>query len=252
MEIYNNFAKIYDAFMAETPYEQWANFVFSVLEQNKIDAKLVCEVGCGTGNLTALLSTRFDMIGVDLSPDMLLVAREKNAQNDSNILYLEQDMLELELYGTVDSIVCMCDTLNYLADIDEVCEFFKLCNNYLNPNGLLIFDVNTEYKFKHIYKDNTFSDNLECGSYIWKNAYIEDEGVNVYDVTFFSLDEETGLFEKFEEYHEEKSFTLSELKEALENAGMEFVRACNLDFTDVTDTSERMYIIAKEVGKNYE
>ncbi len=249
MDIYNNFAKVYDAFMSDVPYEKWVDFLESIWEEYNLEPKLVCDLGCGTGTLTGILAEKYDMIGIDLSSDMLMIAREKNFEQGTNILYLEQDMREFELYGTVDSIICMCDSLNYLTEKKDVIDVLKLCNNYLNPKGLLVFDLNTEHKFKNIYGSKTFADNTDVGSYIWINEYIEEEKINVYDVNFFIHDDETNMYEKFDEYHEERAYSLDEVKEMLDTAGLDFVKACDINFNDVTQTTTRMYIIARERGK---
>ncbi len=249
MDIYNNFAKVYDSFMSDVPYDKWTSFLEKVWQDYDINPKLICDLGCGTGSLTQILAKTYDMIGIDISPDMLMIAREKNMENDTNILYLEQDMREFELYGTVDSIVCMCDSLNYLTEKEDVIDVFKLCNNYLNPKGLLIFDLNTEYKFKNVYGSKTFADNTDVGSYIWINDYIEEEKINVYDVNFFIYDDEAEMYEKFDEYHEERAYSLDEIKEMLQIAGLDFVKACDINFEEVTETTKRMYIIARERGK---
>ncbi len=250
MDIYNNFAKVYDTFMSEVPYSKWERFLTRVWEKYDLAPKLMCELGCGTGNLTSRLAKNYDMIGIDISPDMLMIAREKNAEEGTNILYLEQDMCEFELYGTVDSIICMCDSLNYITEKEDVVQVFKLCNNYLNPEGLLIIDLNTEYKFKNVYGQNTFADNSEYGSYIWNNTYIEEDKINVYDVAFYVYDEEADMYERFDEYHEERAYSLDEIKGMLKEAGLQFVEACDIGFNPINETTERMYIIAKEYGKN--
>ncbi|MFV0519203.1 MAG: class I SAM-dependent DNA methyltransferase [Lachnospirales bacterium] len=249
MNIYNNFAKVYDSFMVDTPYDDWISFLEKIWKNYNLNPKLILDLGCGTGTLTQKLAKKYDMIGIDLSEEMLTFARDKNDKEKTKVLYLQQDMCEFELYGTVDSIYCLCDGINYLTEKEDVIETFKLCNNYLNPKGLLIFDLNTEYKFKNVYGNNVFADNTEVGSYIWINEYDEDEKINVYDVNFFVLDENTSMYEKFDEYHEEKAYSLDEIKEMLALANLDFVKACDINFNDITETTERMYIIAQERGK---
>lgn len=249
MGIYNNFAKVYDSFMSDVPYDEWVDFLEQIWAKYEINPKLVLDLGCGTGTITQKLTNKYDMIGLDISAEMLSFAREKNEKNNTNVLYLEQDMCEFELYGTVDSIYCLCDGFNYLTEKEDIVNTLKLCNNYLNPKGLLIFDLNTEYKFKEIYGDKVFADNTEAGSYIWINEYDEADKINIYDVNFFILDENTSMYEKFDEYHEERAYSLEEIKEMLDLANLEFVLACDINFKEINITTERMYIIARERGK---
>ncbi|MDR2751253.1 MAG: class I SAM-dependent methyltransferase, partial [Clostridiales bacterium] len=141
---YQRFARVYDLFMADTPYGSWACYIKSAWARHGVNPGLVLDLGCGTGSLSALLREMgCDMIGVDASEEMLSEAYGKT----EGILLLKQDMRELDLYGTVASIVCFCDSLNYLTDDGDLLKVFKLCHNYLDPGGLFVFDVNTYKKY---------------------------------------------------------------------------------------------------------
>ena len=151
MEAYTGFADLYDIFMDNVPYIEWTKLVTDILTKYKINDGIILELGCGTGIITELLADEgYDMIGVDLSEDMLNVAMEKRMENGLDILYLCQDMREFELYGTVAATISLCDSLNYITDITELVQVFKLVNNYLDPGGIFLFDFNTprEYQSK--------------------------------------------------------------------------------------------------------
>ena len=179
MEMYEDFALVYDRFMDETPYEEWCQFVVGRLKQDQITDGILLDLGCGTGSMTELLAKQgYDMIGVDLSDSMLDIAMEKRAQSGHNILYLQQDMREFELYGTVRAVICLCDSLNYLLEEDDLLTTFKLVNNYLDPNGLFIFDFNTVYKYETVIGDSTIAENREDCSFIWENYYDPEEEIN--------------------------------------------------------------------------
>ena len=248
MEAYSDFASVYDTFMDETPYEDWADFLHELLKEDGIEEGLVLDLGCGTGSLTRLLAAKgYDMIGVDYSPQMLQIAMDK--EDDSDILYLLQDMREFELYGTVAAVVSVCDSVNYITEPEELCDVFKLVNNYLDPKGLFIFDFNTEYKYSQVIGDSVIAENRDECSFIWDNYYDEESKINEYDLTIF-VREEQDLFRKFEEVHYQRGYTLAEMKELLEQAGLCFVRAIDSDTKgEVCDTSERVYVIARECGK---
>ena len=146
MGSYENFAGVYDELMDNVPYEEWAQFILNLLQDRKITEGLVLELGCGTGKLMTLLGkVGFDMIGVDNSVEMLQIAKEKTSQD---FLYLLQDMREFELYGTVKAVISVCDSVNYITKKEELRKVFQLVNNYLDPEGLFIFDFNTEYKYR--------------------------------------------------------------------------------------------------------
>lgn len=250
MDAYTDFANVYDTFMDETPYEEWCEFLVQKLEEYKVPKGLVLDLGCGTGTLTELLSKEgYDMIGVDNSSQMLSIAMEKREQSGENILYLLQDMREFELYGTVGAVISVCDSLNYLLEEEDLVETFRLVNNYLDPKGLFIFDFNTVYKYEEVIGDTTIAENREDCSFIWENYYHEEEQINEYDLTIF-VKEEEDVFRKFRENHFQRGYQLEQMKEALQQAGMEFVTALDADtHEEVTAISERIYCIARECGK---
>ena len=131
MEAYTSFAKVYDMFMDNVPYEEWCSHLCGMLREDGIENGLILDLGCGTGSLTELLAGEgYDCIGVDLSADMLEIAMEKREQSGHDILYLEQDMREFELYGTVRAVICVCDSLNYIMEEEDLLQVFRLVNNY--------------------------------------------------------------------------------------------------------------------------
>lgn len=251
MEMYEDFALVYDRFMDETPYEEWCQFVVGRLKQDQITDGILLDLGCGTGSMTELLAKQgYDMIGVDLSDSMLDIAIEKRAQSGHNILYLQQDMREFELYGTVRAVICLCDSLNYLLEEDDLLTTFKLVNNYLDPNGLFIFDFNTVYKYETVIGDSTIAENRKDCSFIWENYYTAEDQINEYDLTIF-VKQQKDLFRKFTETHLQRGYTLETMKRLVEQSGLIFVEALDADtHGSVTETSERIYVIAREHGKN--
>lgn len=251
MEAYSGFASVYDLFMEDIPYQDWCEYLCGLLKRAGIEEGLVLELGCGTGTLTELLAGRgYDMIGLDRSEEMLEIAMRKKELSGVDILYLLQDMREFELYGTVRAVVSLCDSMNYLLEESELEQVFGLVNNYLDPGGLFIFDLKTDYFYKNCTGDQIFGENRENNSFIWENYYYEEECVNEYALTIFSK-VENGLYQKSEETHYQRAYPLETVKGLLEKAGMEFVTAYD-SFTDQApkDDSSRIYVIAKEHGKD--
>lgn len=249
MDAYTGFSKLYDLFMDNIDYEQWGNYLLSLLREYGVNTGIVLDMGCGTGTITEFLAGQgYDMIGIDSSYDMLEAASEKKIASGHDILYLNQDMREFELYGTVAAAVSICDSINYITEYEDLVKVFKLVNNYLDPEGFFIFDLNMEANFKKI-KDNTIAENREEGSFIWENTYYEDDCINEYALTIFAPCKD-GRYEKFEEIHYERAYSLEEIKAALKEAGMIFVTSYDA-FTrnPPSSDSERIYIIAKEHGK---
>lgn len=248
MDAYTGFAEVYDQFMMDVPYEQWRDIIINELKKASVEDGLLLDLGCGTGTLTGMLAQAgYDMIGVDGSEEMLMEAREKTDNPD--ILYLCQDMRAFELYGTVRAVVSTCDTMNYLLTPEDFIQTVRLVNNYLDPGGLFIFDLNTLYKFREVMGNTTIAESGEDASFIWDNYFDEETGRNEYDLTLF-IGREDGLFERQVEVHEEQGYTLEEVKGFLAAGGMEFVRVFDADTREEpTDTSEKVFFIAREKGK---
>lgn len=252
MEAYTSFAEVYDTFMDNVPYEEWAEYLTELLQEYDIEDGLVLDLGCGTGSLTEILATKgYDMIGADGSAEMLEIAMEKKAQSGHDILYLLQDMREFELYGTVRAVVSVCDCVNYITDEKELEQVFRLVNNYLDPEGIFIFDFNTEYKYKEILGEQTIAEDREDCSFIWDNYYYEDESMNEYELTLFIKERDSNLYRKYQEMHYQKAYTLDAMRELVEWSGLEFVTAYDAYTRKApTETSERVCVVAREHGKN--
>ena len=250
MDAYTGFAAVYDMFMDNIPYGEWCDYLTGLLREHGVEDGLVLDLGCGTGSMTELLAQAgYDMIGVDLSEEMLQIAMEKRAQSGHDILYLLQDMREFELYGTVRAVVSICDSMNYLLEWEELQTVCELVNNYLDPGGIFIFDLNTLYKYRELLGDSTIAEARDDGSFIWENTFDEEERINEYDLTLF-VREEGELFKRYQETHFQRAYTLEEVKRAIAGAGMEFVAAYDA-FTrqPPREDSERIYVIARECGK---
>ncbi len=230
--------------------EEKADDMSTALEQTgknlRQERNTVLDLGCGTGTLTELLAHKgYDMIGVDNAEEMLRIAMDKRERSGLDILYLLQDMRELELYGTVGAVVSVCDSLNYLLDEEDIVQTFARVNNYLYPQGIFIFDFNTVHKYAAVIGDATIAENREDCSFIWENYYHEGEEINEYDLTVFVA--EGTLFRRFQEVHYQRGYRLEQMKAFLSQAGLEFLEAFDADtHGKVTGESERIYVVARK------
>lgn len=292
MEAYTSFAYVYDTFMDNVPYGEWARHIREKLCEHGVTDGIVLDLGCGTGTMTERLAGYgYDMIGVDNSEEMLELAMEKKTESGYDILYLLQDMRGFELYGTVRAVVSVCDSVNYITEPDELEEVFRLVNNYLDPKGIFLFDFNTVHKYRDVIGDSTIAEDRGVCSFIWDNRYYEKEQINEYDLTLFIAEdfnpmenayvsertadsedallseegagdledtmfsEEEGgengsLYRRYTETHYQRGYTLAEIQELLERAGLVFIEAYHADTKETpNDTSERICVIARENGK---
>ncbi len=264
MEMYGDFAFVYDELMDNIPYEAWSRRLDALIRKfgvsvpgrgigSKLDSEknLVIDLGCGTGTLAELMyGMGYDVMGVDISEDMLNVAVQKKARTNSDIMYLRQDMRELELYGTAGTVYSACDALNYVLSEEELLEVFRRVNRFLFPGGIFIFDFNTEYKYRELIGDSIIAENREDCSFIWENHYDAGKMLNEYDLTVFvRLKGET--FRRFTEVHLQRGYTPEQMEALLIKAGMTVVTAADADTGGtVTPESARVYMVAREQGKN--
>lgn len=250
MDAYTGFAEVYDLFMDQVPYEKWSRRITEILKEYGIPDGLVLDLGCGTGSMTELLADAgYDMIGVDASEEMLELACEKRAGSGHDILYLLQDMREFELYGTMRAAVSICDSMNYILEEDDLLQVFSLVNNYLDPGGIFIFDLNTVYKYQEILGEQTIAEDREECSFIWDNFYDEEEMINEYDLTVF-VQEEGDLFRRYCETHYQRAYSLETVRALIEKAGMEVLAIYDaFTYNKPKPDSERVYFVAREHGK---
>jgi len=244
--MYDNFAYIYDRLMNDVDYSNLAGYIESIFRRYDLKPGLVLDLGCGTGSLCIELSKKgYEMIGIDLSLDMLACARQKALECEEDILFLNQDITNFELYGTVGAVVSLMDTINYITNKRSLERTFKLVKNYLDPGGIFIFDINTAYKFENVLADNVFYDIGDDVSYIWKNAYNRKSKICRFDLTFFVR--EGGLYRKFDEVHSERCYSIDELKEMIAASGLDVLDVFDdKTFNAPKKNSERVFFICRK------
>ncbi len=262
-EGYEAIAHVYDKLNAEIDYNAWADFVEACFAKYlSTPPKLLLDLACGTGSMTIALAKRgYDMIGIDGSANMLNEAFGRATQTPG-ILWLQQDMRSFELYGTVDAITCCLDSVNYLLSPNDLEKCFATVHNYLNPNGLFLFDMNTPYKFRHIYSNNAYilEDVLEWNDgekvesipilCAWQNFYHSDTKLCDFDLTLFE-ELPNGSYRRADEQQTERCYTMEEIEQALKNTGLELIGVwSDFDFSPLADDTERWYFAARAIKKD--
>lgn len=252
-EAYHAISAFYDRVNADIDYCAWADYIEEHLKRYlKTPPELMLDLACGTGSMTLTLAERgYDMIGIDGSAEMLTVAMERAREaGHGEILYLMQDMREFELYGTVGAVSCCLDSINYLTEDGDLRDCFATVHNYLDPDGLFFFDVNTPYKFETVYGENAylFDEETEDGRLIycgWQNCYDPETRLCDFDLTVFSEGAD-GRYRREDESHTERCYTLEELTETLKETGFELLAVHGgIDGSAPEEDCERWYIIAR-------
>lgn len=245
--MYQDFAEVYDRLTQDIGYEKWADFLESAFLKFGEKPKLVLELGCGTGSLAIEMAKRgYDMIGLDLSVDMLSKAMEKSRDQGLDILFVNQNMRNFELYGTVDAVICMLDSINYITDKPDLKRVFELVHLYLNPGGLFIFDINSEYKLSQLLGQNVFYELADDICWIWHNTYDPSDRLATFELTFFARTQ-NGLYRRFEETHVERAYSDAEITEALGKANLALAgRFGDLSFNPPAPEEERIFYVARK------
>ena len=253
-ESYGAISTIYDKINSHVDYKAWADFFEECFEKYlSCRPELVLDLACGTGSMTLELAERgYDMIGIDGSSDMLNVAfdRKFDLELKNDVLFLLQDMREFELYGTVGAITCCLDSLNYLTGDGELEKVVSLAHNYLDPDGLFLFDVNTPHKFEKIYAKNSYVyDAEDCGGdsfCIWQNYYDESTKICDFSLTVFEKNEDSDSYSRRDELQCERCYSREEITHALQNNGFEIIGFySDYKFTPANEINERWYVVAR-------
>lgn len=242
---YTGFATLYDYLMADAPYDGWLDFVKKSVQAQSLSGLKFIDIGCGTGELLLLmLKQGMNGTGLDLSPEMLTIARAKAEEEGYSPFLIEADMTQLPELDSVDLVTVFCDSLNYLRTEEDVQSAFAGFAKQLKPNGILLFDVHSEHKINKGFIGQTFADADEDVSYIWNSFSGEEPNSVEHELTFFAKTE-SGQYERTDELHVQKTFSVAQYCTWLKEAGFN-IESVTADFTqdEPTDTSERIFFKA--------
>ena len=253
MSEYGNFASVYDRLMSDVDYKARTDRLLQLFNKYDRTPSLILDLACGTGGFSNELAEKgLEVIGVDMSEEMLSAARENSARRGTDVLYLCQKAEELDLYGTVDGAVCCLDSLNHITDYTVLCEAISRVSLFLEAGRLFIFDVNTVFKHKFILSDNTFIIEQNGVFCTWQNS--TDEETNITDISLDFFIEDGDRYARSSEDFSERAYTEEELSSALEAAGLEILKI----YDDMTDnpaweyTERAVYVTRKKEETNNE
>ncbi len=247
MSSYRCFASFYDKLTSNVEYKKRADYFRTLLCARGITGGILLDLACGTGSmLYEMAKFGYDVIGVDSSPEMLSIAQCKTSDSGKSPLLLCQHMQSLDLYGTVDAVICSLDSINHLTNPEDVKETFKRVSLFLNPGGVFIFDVNTIYKHKEILADNVFVYDLDEVYCVWQNRF--DENLNTVDMKLDFFEEDSGAYYRSTENFAERAYPLDELSVWLKEAGLAVTGIYEeMKQTPPTETAQRAVFITEKV-----
>lgn len=260
-EQYSVLAPYYEKLNSEADYNKYADFIEREIKlHGKENTELVLELACGTGAITRKLSERgFDMIGIDISENMLAeayrlehssdaeseVKNEQRRRKSSKTLYLCQDIRCFELYGTVSAAICCLDSLNYLTNHGDLEKCFRTLHNYLEPNGVFIFDVNTPYKFQNILAEKDYIIDSEDVLCAWQNEYNEKNKICRFYLSLF-INDGNGKWIRRDEIQKERCYSMTAIKRALIKCGFEIIGIYgDMNGTPANEKDERWFFTVR-------
>lgn len=243
---YDVFADFYDRLMYDIDYPAKAEYYAELFRLHSAEPHIILDLACGTGGLTAALASfGYDMIGVDASSCMLTQASAKSP----GLLFICQDMRSLDLYGTVDAVICHLDGINHLLSPDAVKKTFGRVSLFLSPNGLFVFDLNTRRKLEKTLGNNTFVYDQSDIFCIWQNEYCKAQHICNFSLTFFV--KEGSLYKRYEEQFAERAYSSGQICTWLRNAGMELeAKYDDFSFDKASAGSKRVTYVARKEGSD--
>lgn len=241
---YTKFAYVYDEMMRNVDYARWADYIDRLFAFYNFRPKRVLDIACGTGSATILLAEKgYMMSGIDIALEMLLRAREKAKKRGLHINLWQQDMRQLTVARPFDAVICLYDSINYMTTEGEMKDVFVRVSSALIPQGMFIFDVTTEYNILRHFHRQTFAENHDSFSYIWKNVYLHGENICRTVLTFFLKDDDH--YQRYEELHIQKIYSVDQIKELLEQTGYKLLSSFDaFTFNKWGKTSERINFTA--------
>lgn len=252
MDSYASLSAIYDLWQDENDAGSWADYINMIITLNcRIDigdgvddTLLLLDLGCGTGSFAIEMANRgYDVLGIDRSAEMLSAAKFKDIRQ--SVQFIQQDITNMELYGTVDIIVCLLDTINHILDESKLNRMFSLCKNYLNLNGLLIFDIATPYYFENILGGNVFYDIEDRYTLIWQNHINKKKRTSSAEITLF-IGQEDRTYVRSEDFIEERIYNIDKIEKLLHNNDLRIIKEYgDLGFRKPGLTSRRVFFIAE-------
>ncbi len=243
---YDCFARFYDRLMQDADYEKRCEYILAIAKKHNHEMGITLDLACGTGSLTRELCKRgIDAYGVDCSAEMLCEAFAKSTEEGLNILYINQKMQELDLYGTINTCVCTLDSINHLTNSEDVQKTFDRVGLFMEQDGLFIFDVNTVYKHKSILADNAFVIEDEGVFCVWQNSLQQD---NIVDISLDFFEEEDGVYYRSSESFSERAYTDEQLRKMLAVSGFDVAAVYgDMRFDKPDKTEQRAIYVARKL-----
>lgn len=245
--MYEKLSLIYDNLMNEDfDFIEWVEYLVKIFSKYESKGQKILDLGCGTGNIAIPLSEKhYKVLGIDISEDMLSIANNKAYEKGADIHLIKGDISKLKIKGNFDIVISCCDTLNYILDLNIMEEIFNNVYNLLESGGLFTFDLNTFYKYKELYGNNTFTYTSEDICYIWDNLFHDQTNIIEYNIDFFVKNESNKYYDRFQEFQKQRAYDHKIVMNLLSKVGFKKIHAYTFNtFEYVGNHDERIQYCA--------
>ncbi len=241
-------SEVYDRLNSDIDSVEWADFCKKCFGKFALcDVKHICEIACGTGTVAICLEkSGYKVTASDLSEEMLSIADNKAFESRCrNVTFTKQDMRSFTVAEKAGAVICLLDSINCLLTPKDVKACFECAQKVLEKGGVFIFDINSKHKFENIYADNAYVLEDEGVLCAWQNYYDSTKKVCDFYLSFF-MENESGLYERFDEHNRERMYTVKNMVSYLKEAGFDDIHTfSDFDFSDADENvCERIFFTA--------
>lgn len=243
-EQYSALHRVYDYLMQNVDYKKWTEYIVELIKSSGENPKNILELGCGSGNITVeLLERGYEVVGIDISPEMLEIAREKTFDFGNKIILIQQDLNEIdfEVYE-IDTVIATNDTFNYITDKNKLQSLFEYLYKRIKKGGQFVFDISSEYKLKNTLGNNVFGESFEDMVYLWENFYDDETKILTMDINIF--EKENGMYFRDTETHFQRAYTREEIVKMIEKTGFREIRVFSDFEMKYSEQAERIFFSA--------
>ena len=245
---FNKIAFLYDELMLGVPYRQWLDYIERMLDKFRMEPANVLDLCCGTGTISRLIAKEKDweVVGVDISSEMIEIARHRSEESGLGITYHVQDAAKLHVGRKFDLVISLFDSLNYITEAPDLQNAFYRVYEHLNPGGLFIFDMNTELALASgLFNQSNLGSHRAPVHYKWQSSY--NQLAKICRINMDFIYRNNGSDERIEVVHYQRAYDVIEVVEMLVNAHLQVHAVYDAySFADASSRSDRVFYVCRK------
>ncbi|MFA6118712.1 MAG: class I SAM-dependent methyltransferase [Parachlamydiales bacterium] len=244
---YSNFALPYSLTSEAYFSEKMADLILNITSSSGLKIKHIIDLACGVGTACLYFSNKgYEVMGVDISKNMLDEAEKKAKKMGYNIDWVQQNMKDLSVIRKADLVTCMYDSINFMQNNDELFHVFKKVFDSINHKGLFVFDMYTILGLGTCW-GNQDQIHTDIPGHFIATKTTWDSKTKIATKTFHGFMQINEDWKRWEEKHVMSAFQLDEIKDGLTQSGFSSISIYGIDgfhLSDVSDSTKRILIVA--------